>query len=166
MGDKLYEELVKECERLTGIIDAEEVNSDKWKAAYAKKLDILEKMNNFQKIQNDYWSKDDDRKVQEKQNERMLEMEEKKLELEEKKLKQHEDIERSRRNAELALEQEKQEITWKRVGFEMSKIVIPLAITAIIRKKERGEMFDFETHGRITSSVGRQFRLTDLFWKK
>lgn len=166
MNEKLYEELVKECERLTGIIDSEEVNSDKWKAAYAKKLDILEKINNLYKVESEYWSKSDDRELQKEHNEKMLEMEEKKLELEEKKLKQHEDIEQSRRNAELALEQEKQKITWKRVGFEMGKIVIPLAITAVIRRKERGEMFDFETHGRITSTVGRQFRLTDLFWKK
>lgn len=166
MNEKLYEELSKECDRLTAIIDQEEVNSDKWKAAYGKKLEILGKMNDLNKTESDYYSKQEDRNAQKEHNEAVLQMEERKLEMEEKKLEQHERIEQSRRDAEISLEQEKQKISWKRVGFEMSKVLVPLAITIIARKAERKEMFDFETHGRITSTVGRQFKLQDLFWKK
>lgn len=159
MNEKLYKELVDECDRLTEIIDNEEPGSDTWKLAYGKKLDILEKMSAFNKVETEYCIKQEDRNLEREHNQKMLEMEEKKLD-------QHWEIECSRREAEMALEQEKQKISWKRIGFEMAKIIVPLGLTILVRGKEREEIFDFEEHGRITSTVGRQFRLQDLFWKK
>lgn len=69
------------------------------------------------------------------------------------------------RELQKTLEKEKQKITWQRVGFEMSKIILPLLITVGVRTIERHEMYDFEEHGRLTSTAGRQFRFMDLFRK-
>lgn len=159
MNEKLNDVLIEECDRLTEITDSEDVGSEAWEAAYRRKLDILEKMNAFNKVETEYFIKAEDRRVEEERNRKMLE-------LEERKLAQHLEIERSRREGEIALEKEKQKLNWKRVSFEMAKILVPLGVTILVRRKEREEIFDFETHGRITSTVGRQFRLHDLFWKK
>lgn len=129
MNKELHDELLKECDRLTKIIDREDEGSDLWKLAYGKKQDILDKMNAYNKVTIDYIMK-----------ENALE-------------------------ADMTLEKEKKKISWPRVGFEASMVLIPLLITIKARKDERHEMFDFDTHGHLTSAVGRQYRLLD-FWKK
>lgn len=159
MNEKLYQELVDECDRLTKLIEEEEFNSEGWKAAYSRKLDILEKMNSFNKVETEYYTKQEERRVEEEHNKQMLELEEKKLE-------QHKELDQRRIAYDLIVEKEKQKITWQRIAFEMAKILLPLGISAAVRHKERRDMYDFEEHGRITSTVGRQYRLMDLFWKK
>lgn len=158
MSDKLYQELVNECDRLTKIINSEETGSDAWKLAYSKKLDILEKMQAFDRSESEYYAKQEERRITEEHNRRMLELEERKME-------QHEMIEESRNEAGIRLEQEKQKITWKRVAFELGKLVIPLGISIVHYNMAQKKVFDFEEHGRITSTAGRELHLPKIFTK-
>jgi hypothetical protein len=87
------------------------------------------------------------------------------LELEERKMEQHEMIEESRNEAGIRLEQEKQKITWKRVAFELGKLVIPLGISIVHYNMAQKKVFDFEEHGRITSTAGRELHLPKIFTK-
>lgn len=145
MDRKLYDELIAECDRLTEIINSNEVGSPEWKDAYGKKLAILEKMGEFNKIDTEYFSKKES------------------LNFEEKKLEHQAKIEASRREGELNLEREKQKIGWKRVSFEMAKLAIPMIISAWVYDRAQKKVFDFEEHGRITSTPGRQLGLPRFF---
>lgn len=158
MNEKLLEVLTSECDRLIEIVDSADPKSDEWKSAYAKLQEMIQQMNAFNKVETEYYTKCEERRIQEEHNKVMEE-------LERQKMAQHVEIETLRRDTDLALERLKQ-IDWKRVSFEMAKVLIPLLITIAVRTIERREMYDFEEHGRLTSTAGRQFRIMDLFWKK
>lgn len=152
----LEEQLAGECDRLTMIIDHSEEGGDEWKDAYAKKLAILEKMKDFVKAEMEFSVKRESNDVERKK----LEMTE---ELEKMKLDSHEKVETIRREAELALEREKQKISWKRIGLEFGKVLLPLFLTIAHYNHAQKKIFDFEEHGRITSTPGRQLGLPRIF---
>ena len=158
MNEKLYEELVMECDRLTEIIDNSDEGSDEWTKALNKKLDILDKMNAFYKTASESEAKAKDREVAKLKDDYMFK-------LEQDKLVEHRVIEELRSSAQIELENKKQEVTWKRVAFEMIKLLIPLGVTIWHYNQAQKRVFDFEEHGRITSSAGRELHLPKI-WSK
>lgn len=158
MQEKLKEELMVECDRLTEIIDNNEPGSEMWKEAYSKKLAVLDKMQVYEKCEGELWSKQEERRITEEHNQEMIALEDRKLE-------QHLVIETSRNNANIKLEETKQKITWQRVTFEMAKVVVPLGISIIHYNRAQKKVFDFEEHGKITSTCGRDLHLPKIFMK-
>lgn len=140
MNEELYKELIDECERLTNIIDNSEVGDEQWKLAYGKKLDILDKMQEYNKTDSDWMIKSEDRKVLKEHNERMEALEKRRLEI----------------------EAGKSELSWKYVAFEAGKILIPLVISIWHYNSAAKKMYDFEEHGRITSTVGKDLHLPKI----
>lgn len=159
MNDKLYDEMIADCDRLQEIIDNSEVGSDEWKVAYNKKMELYDKMNAYNKADSDYLSRQEDRKVQEEHNREMRE-------IEREKLKQHEEIEKIRNEAAKDLEKEKQKVTWQRATLRIAEVGIPIILSYIAVHNEGTRMFKFEEHGRLVSSQARAYlsRLTK-FWK-
>jgi hypothetical protein len=148
MYEKLYQELVDECDRLTVIIDKEKFGSEDWKWAYGKKMELLKQMAERCKEDDEFTAKEEERKITKEHNSKMRKLERIKLE-------QQKEIERLRNETSMKLEREKQKVTWQRVAFEMAKILIPLGISVALYRESRERMFDFEEHGRVTSTVGR-----------
>ena len=65
----------------------------------------------------------------------------------------------------LETEQIRNGVTWKRVAFDMAKILVPLAITIAHYNYAQLKVFEFEEHGRITSVPGRELHLPKIFSK-
>lgn len=158
IGDLLSKELITECNRLTKIIDDSEACSNTWNDAYGKKLQILDKMQTYDKNDCDLWTKQEERELTKLHNEKLYW-----LEIEKEADKRS--IEEQRNKANLMLEKEKQKVTLKRAAFEIGKLVIPLAISIIHYNYAQRRVFDFEEHGRITSTAGRDLRLPKIFMK-
>lgn len=83
------------------------------------------------------------------------------------------DMERQRENEETRIleeadiEKKKIDPSWKRVGFEMAKAVVPLVISIVGYGVLQERLFDYESDPEghfIHSSAGRQFSLPK-FWK-
>lgn len=153
MEEKLLEELIKECDRLTEIIDSSEVGSDEWKMAHSRKLDVLEKMQAFYKTETEYQIKFEDREA-------TLDHDVEMLTLEEKKLEQHMEIERLRAEEARALEDMKR--SWKAFGFAIGTVVLPELLKIVYHNAHTDKVLGFEEHGRIVSSIGRQLKLPKL----
>ena len=158
MDEELRKELLEECERLTEIINSEEIGSANWKLAYGKKQDILEKMLAFNRTKLEFDAKNDEYREEVRHNQEMES-------LEKDKQADHRRIEEDKNRANLELEKEKQKVTWQRVAFEIGKIAVPLALTIIHYNGAQKRVFDFEEHGRITSTAGRELHLPKIFWK-
>jgi hypothetical protein len=158
MDEKLYNELIAECDRLTEAINQMETGSDEWKQVYGRKLDVLEKMQEYNKVDAEYYDKMENRRITEEHNSKMVE-----IEIE--KMREHKEIERERNAATIQAEEEKQKLSWKRVIFEMAKLVVPVGISSAIYLHAQNKVFDFEEHGRITSTAGRELHLPKIFTK-
>lgn len=74
-------------------------------------------------------------------------------------------FEKIQKDLELEAAKKKDDISWKKVAFEMGKIVVPLAISIVHYNVAANKMYDFETHGRITSTAGRELKLPKIFMK-
>lgn len=159
MNKIIKDELVTECERLTEIINNEDVGSDKWKMAYAKKQDILEKMLAYEKMESDYVTKQEERELQKQRDESMRE-------IEEQKMKQHAEIEQKRRDTEKELEKRKEIIKYICIGADAVMLFVPLAISIKERHTSEDKMYNYEEHGRLVSTVARQWRLPEILWKR
>lgn len=136
-------------------------------AAGKEKEDIEERLDDLTKfmLQNEQvsanmWSKQEEQRINEEQNKRMAE-------IEEKKIQDHLDVEAVRNQANLELEREKQKITWQKVAFEFSKLLLPIAVTSYLNRKTYLEaqrnMFAFEKDATIVSKAGREFHLPRIF---
>lgn len=64
-------------------------------------------------------------------------------------------IEEERNEMQASIEMEKQKISWKRVLFEMSKVIAPVLISGAIFAKVHEENMEFEQTGSFHSSTGR-----------
>lgn len=64
------------------------------------------------------------------------------------------------------VETSKQEIKPKRAAFEIAKVLAPVIASGILYGIYQRRMIDFEENGRITTSVGRDLHLPNIFnWK-
>lgn len=69
-----------------------------------------------------------------------------------------------RRNGQMAIiEMEKNDISWKRIGLELSKVVIPVLISGILYGVYQKRLLAFEENGRLTSHASRELHLPK-FW--
>lgn len=74
LNERLHQELELECDRLTEVLSTQFEGSDEWNDTMNKKLELLDKMETLNKIEYDYWNKDEERK-----NSIVLEQEKKKI---------------------------------------------------------------------------------------
>ena len=154
MEEKLLKELFEECDRLSEIMSSFEVGDETWKMAHSRKLDILEKMQAFYKVETEYQIKFEDREAERDHNEQMEALEEKKLE---QQLK----IEKIRAEEARALEDMKK--SWKTFAFAIGTVVLPELVKMIYHNAHTDKILGFEEHGRIISSIGRQLKLPRIF---
>lgn len=76
------------------------------------------------------------------------------------------EIDEKRNETTAQIEREKNSIPMTRILLESGKIIVPIATSVLMLCgyfKAQGRMFDFEEHGSITSSVGRQLGLPRVF---
>lgn len=64
-------------------------------------------------------------------------------------------IEEERNLMQNEIEAEKVRISWKKVAFEMAKILSPVLLSGIIFSRVHEECMEFEETGRVTSTSGR-----------
>lgn len=74
-------------------------------------------------------------------------------------------IDEDRNKATAEVEMSKQEITWKRVGLEMAKLIVPLSMSMAGYDFFQKRMIKFEETGRFTSAVSRELHLPNFFKK-
>lgn len=150
--DNLQEGLNAKFERLNERLSNLEAGSKEYLEAEKAMEKLLDQMQAFYRTSNEFWAKEEERRIQENHNEQMAE-------IEDRKVKDHFDIEMERAQTQLQVEKEKQKLSWKKVVFEMSKVVVPAAISAVVFFKGQERMIKFEETGRFTSSVSRESHL-------
>ena len=74
-------------------------------------------------------------------------------------------IEEKRNNEANVLEQDKQKLGWKKIGFEMAKVVVPVVISMVGYDVFQKRVMKYEETGRISSTAGRELPLPS-FMKK
>lgn len=73
------------------------------------------------------------------------------------------EAEAAERREETQLKVEKEKVSWKRIGFEIFKIVLPALLTKWIYDRNCDKILEYEKDGIIRSKPGREFRLPNLF---
>ena len=69
------------------------------------------------------------------------------------------ELERKRNDDANEIERDKQELGWKRIGFEMAKVVVPVVISMIGYNAFQKRVMKYEETGRISSTAGRELHL-------
>lgn len=72
-------------------------------------------------------------------------------------------IEEERNKAMNETERDKQKLTWGRVGLEMAKVVVPLAVSFAGYNVFQKRILKFEETGRLTSTASRELHLPKCF---
>lgn len=68
-------------------------------------------------------------------------------------------IEEERNKAQNETERDKQKLTWDRIGLEMAKVVVPLGMSFAGYNVFQKRVLKFEETGRISSTPGRELHL-------
>lgn len=145
----LLEEAVQNRLIGTGSLDDEKNSSE-----LHETNKLIELLITADKDADDFHDKEARRKIEEERNKASNEIEREKLKIEEE------------RNKVLAgIELEKQRITWKKVGVEMAKAVVPLVISLVGYNIFQKRTLFFEEHGSICSFAGRELHLPKIFNK-
>lgn len=137
--DQLEEALLQKYERLKQIIEQSEFGSEEHKAAERELNCLIDQMQTFHNTNCEYFAKDEDRKIKKEYNDDMAELEDQRI--------------------------QQQKLTWKRVAFEIGKVVVPIIGSAVVYFKAQRNILKFEETGRITSTAGRELHLPKLFNK-
>ena len=69
------------------------------------------------------------------------------------------EIEKKRNDDANEIEKEKQKLGWKRIGFEMAKVVVPIVVSMIGYNTFQKRVMKYEETGRISSTAGRELHL-------
>lgn len=69
------------------------------------------------------------------------------------------EIERQKNEAQIAVERDKQKLTWSRIGFEMAKVVVPTLVSIFAYDVFQKRIMKFEETGRICTTAGRELHL-------
>lgn len=75
------------------------------------------------------------------------------------------EIDREKNQALAELENKKSELGWKRVTFELAKVVIPSLISIGAYDLFQKRVLKFEETGRLVSTASRELHLPKLPWK-
>lgn len=75
------------------------------------------------------------------------------------------EIDRERNQSTVELERQKQDLTWKRFGIEVAKIIIPVTVPLIAYSIYQKRLLKFEETGRVCSTAGRELHLPKIFNK-
>lgn len=76
-------------------------------------------------------------------------------------------VERERNETTRLIEENKQRITWQKVGFELLKLAVPTVISAYYYRKFSEQMYEFEEEGRINATASRGLiQNLPRFWKR
>lgn len=138
VNEKILKMLEDKYERLERVVTDPNADAEERKNAEREILEVTKQMQELYKTEMDYFVNKD-------------------------KLDEHSRIEKERNEASLELEKQKQKLSWQRVAFELSKVIIPIVGSGILYFKASRDMYQFEENGRITSTPGRQMRLPNIF---
>lgn len=75
------------------------------------------------------------------------------------------EIDKERNQSTVELERQKQDLTWKRFGIEVAKIIIPVTVPLIAYSVYQKRLLKFEETGRVCSTAGRELHLPKIFNK-
>lgn len=135
MTPETYELLEDAVQKQLIRIETLDTESKEGKESLAKSIQLVDLLVTVDKNNDDYHDKEERRKIEDTKN-----------------------------NAVNEIERDKQKVTWSRVAFEMTKVIVPLVIQVVAFGALQKRMFKFEETGRITSDGGRQMHLPK-FWK-
>lgn len=135
MNDVTYDLLEKAAQAQLKQVEKFDCSTKEGKESVAKAVHLVELLVTADKDNADYFDKQERRRIEEERN-----------------------------IAANEVERDKQKLTWGRVAFEMTKVVVPLAIQIVAFSGLQKRMFKFEETGRISSTGGREMHLP-RFWK-
>ena len=139
-----------------------EPGSDERKKLVQETETLMKTQQEYIKIDNEAYDKSERLEVEKSKNDKANEVELKKLEMEKEDKKERRRIEEKKNKEAHEIEEKKLKVNWKDVGVKAGLCLIPLAIKIAVRNREQKMMYDFEEHGRLTSTAGRQYRPIDL----
>lgn len=137
MSEEVMEMIDERVKELLEEAEKYEAKSDMRRAIMQEVYKLLELYHNATELNFDYFDKEKRREIDEKRNETMA-----------------------------RIEEEKNKVPVVRVVLETGKVVVPLATSVLMLYgyfKAQNKVFDFEEHGSITSSAGRQLGLPRVF---
>lgn len=137
MSEEVMEMIDARVKELLEEAEKYEAKSDMRRAIMQEVYKLLELYHNATELNFDFFDKEKRREIDEKRNETMAHVEE-----------------------------EKNKVPVVRVVLETGKIVVPLATSVLMLYgyfKAQNKVLDFEEHGSITSSAGRQLGLPRVF---
>lgn len=137
MSEEVMEMIDERVKELLEEAEKYEAKSDMRRAIMQEVYKLLELYHNATELNFDYFDKEKRREIDEKRNETMA-----------------------------RIEEEKNKVPVVRVVLETGKVVVPLATSVLMLYgyfKAQNKVFDFEAHGSITSSAGRQLGLPRVF---
>jgi chemotaxis protein histidine kinase CheA len=156
-NETLKEALLEKYNRTKTILETSD-DDEEYNAAENDMNDIIRELQALNKVEEEYYAKQEERRIEEEHNKEVLEMEKMKLE-------EHTKVEEKRNEAALNLEHEKQKLTWQKVAFEAGRILLPTILSAAVYFKAQRKVLEFEETGRINSTPGRELRLPKFPWK-
>lgn len=136
----MNEEIRKQVEETTSTFleraESWTCGTDSQKDAFNQAITLLGLLNEDDKINSEYFDKEQRRRIDEERN------------------KEANQIER-----------DKQNLTWGRVCLEMGKVVVPMALSLVGYNVFQKRVMKFEETGRVTSTAGRELHLPNFFKK-
>lgn len=135
MTTETYEMLERAVQVQLENVEKRNIETKEGKESLTKSIHLVELLVTADKDNADYYDKQERRRIEEEKN-----------------------------KAANEVERDKQKLTWGRVGFEMTKVIVPLAIQIFAFGSLQKRMFKFEETGRISSTGGREMHLP-RFWK-
>lgn len=130
MTDETYVLLEEAAQVQLKAVKSMDVDTKEGKEALTKSIHLVELLITTDKDNADYYDKQERRRIEEERN-----------------------------KAANETERKKQELTWGRVGLEMAKVVVPLAVSFVGYNVFQKRVLRFEETGRITSTAGRELHL-------
>ena len=136
MQQETYDLLERVVKNHLEELDSMNLEDENREEYYKETAGLVERLITADKDSNEAWDKQERRRIEEKRN-----------------------------NEANALEQDKQKLGWKKIGFEMAKVVVPVVISMVGYDIFQKRVMKYEETGRISSTAGRELHLPS-FMKK
>lgn len=130
MTEETYDMLERAAQVQLEAVERLDATTKEGKEALTKSIHLVELLISTDKDTSDYYDKQERRRIEEERN-----------------------------KAANETEREKQKLTWGRVGLEMAKVVVPLAMSLIGYDIFQKRMLIFEKTDRVCSLAGRELHL-------
>lgn len=130
MNEVTYDMLEKAAQVQLERIEKADPETKEGKDALAKAVELVNLLISTDKIGYDYHDREERRRIDEEKN-----------------------------KSDNQTEIDKQKLTWSKVGLEMAKAIVPLAVSMIGYNVFQKRLMRFEETGRVCSTAGRELHL-------